>query len=160
MKGDMADEQTPKSTYTNRGGDGGPAGNKHNLKHGLYSLMAQRKDGKPNGSTAFGKASKAREQDHVEAYGGDVSRMELTLITDTVWHDFYVAAIDAEIAKDGLMNSGAARPLLELRPRFAAHRRENIKLMGLKRVSKTVTITDLLNGHDEPPATQNAEGMQ
>jgi len=27
--------------------------------------------------------------------------MEMTLITDIVWHDFYVSTIDAEIAKEG-----------------------------------------------------------
>ena len=113
--------------------------------------MAQRKNGKPNGRTAFGKAFKAREHDYIEAYGGDVSPMEMTLITDTVWHDFYVATIDAEIAKGGLMIGAEAHPLLELRPRFAAHRRENIKLMGLKRVSKQITVTDLLNGDTEQP---------
>jgi hypothetical protein len=157
----MAEEQTeekPKSKYTNRGGHAGPLGNKHNLKHGLYSLMAQRKNGKPNGRTAFGKAFKARELEYIEAYGGDVSPMERTLITDTVWHDFYVATIDAEIAKSGLMNGGEAHPLLELRPRFAAHRRENIKLMGLKRVSKQLTVNDLLNGGDETAGDPGANG--
>jgi hypothetical protein len=39
--------------------------------------------------------------------------------------------------------------------RVAAHRRDNYKLTGLKRVRKQKTITDLLNGHDE--AQQDGE---
>jgi hypothetical protein len=32
--------------------------------------------------------------------------------------------------------------------------------MGLKRVSKALTVTDVLNGHDEAPVSPNTEGMQ
>jgi hypothetical protein len=38
--------------------------------------------------------------------------------------------------------------------------RENLKTLGLRRVSKALTVTDVLNGHDETPAIPNAEGMQ
>ena len=117
------DMKHPESKFTNSGGKpgrSGPPGNKNGLKHGFYTLMAQRSDGKPNGRTAFGRAFKAREREYVTAYGGDVSPMEMTLITDIVWHDFYVSTIDAEIAKDGLVTDGKAHPLLEFRPRLAA----------------------------------------
>jgi hypothetical protein len=146
--------KNPESKFTNSGGKpgrSGPPKNQNNLKHGLYSLMAQRKDGKPNGRTAFGRAFKAREQEYVTAYGGDVSPMEMTLITDIVWHDFYVSTIDAEIAKGGLLNGGEAHPLLEFRPRFAAHRRDTIKILGLKRISKQVTLQEILSQQDDEP---------
>jgi hypothetical protein len=144
--------KNPESKYTNSGGKpgrSGPPHNQNNLKHGLYSLMAQRTDGKPNGRTAFGRAFKAREQEYITAYGGDVSPMEMTLITDIVWHDFYVSTIDAEIAKGGLLTDGKAHPLLEYRPRFAAHRRDTLRTLGLKRVSKQLTVHDLLNDGSE-----------
>jgi hypothetical protein len=46
-------------------------------------------------------------------------------------------------------------PLLEFRPRLAAHRRDTIKTLGLKRVSKTLTWQELL-AQDEQPADQPA----
>ena len=55
------------------------------------------------------------------------------------------------LASSNTINTdGTAHALLEFRPRFAAHRRDTIKTLGLKRVSKTLTVSDLLNGHDEP----------
>jgi hypothetical protein len=50
--------------------------------------------------------------------------------------------------------------VLAIRTQLSAHLRENLKTLGLKRFSKALTNTDVLNGQDEAAATQNAEGMQ
>ena len=50
--------------------------------------------------------------------------------------------------------------MLAIRTQLSAHLRENLKTLGLKRFSKALTVTDVLNGQDEAAATQNAEGMQ
>ena len=117
---------------------GGPVGNQKALKHGLYGLMALRKKGKPNGRTSFGKAFRGAEQEYITAYGGDPSPMETTLITDTVWCDFYIILIDGDLVGKRLIRKGRPHPLLEIRLRLAAHRRENLKALGLKRVAKDI----------------------
>ena len=50
--------------------------------------------------------------------------------------------------------------MLAIRTQLSAHLRENLKTLGLKRFSKALTVTDVLNGQDEAAATQNAEVMQ
>ena len=117
---------------------GGPIGNQHALKHGLYSLQALRKRGNPDRRTSFGKAFREAEQEYIVAYGSDVSPMESRIINDTVWCDFYLIAIDADLIGKRLTRKGRPHPLLEVRLKIAAHRRENFKLLGLKRVAKTV----------------------
>ncbi len=116
----------------------GPPGNSNAIKHGLYGLMAMRKKGKPNGRTSFGKAFRGAEQEYITAYGGDPSPMETTLITDTVWCDFYIIVIDGDLVGKRLIRKGRPHPLLEIRLRLAAHRRENLKTLGLKRVARDV----------------------
>jgi hypothetical protein len=132
-------------------GAGAPKDNANALKHGLYGLMALRKKGKPNGRTTFGKAFRASEQEYISAYGGDPSPMQARLITDTVWCDFYIIVIDNDLMGKRLHRKGRPHPLLDIRLRIRAHRRENLKTLGLKRVAKTLTVSELLNGHDEQP---------
>ena len=58
-----------------------------------------------------------------------------------------------------LVRKGKPHPVLAIRLQLAAHLRENLKTLGLKRVSKTVTITDLLNGHDRHHAGSRDKAM-
>jgi hypothetical protein len=85
--------------------------------------------------------------------------MLLVIIEDTVWSDFYIATYDQYLSGlKSTVRKGRPRPIVDARARLAAHRRENIKLMGLKRISKTLTVADMLNGHDE--AQQQSELRQ
>jgi len=131
----------PSPTRLNSGG--------RPLESGLYALMKLRKSGKPNGRTAFGKAFIKRQEDYVEQYGGDPSPAEMNLITDTTWTDFYVLAMDMELVNKKLTRRGKAHPLLDIRVKLAAHRRENLKLLGLKRVQKAVDWRDALRGTED-----------
>src|SRR5262245_17289941 len=123
---------------------GAPRGNTNGIQSGLYALMRLRKSGKPNGRTAFGKAFFKRESEYTLMYGGDPSPAERTLIMDTVWCDFYVAAIDLDLAGKKLNRRGKPHPLIDIRVRLASHRRENLKSLGLRRVQKLVDWRETL----------------
>ena len=47
--------------------------------------------------------------------------------------------------------------MLAIRTQLSADLRENLNTLGLRHGSKALTVTDVLNGHDEAPA-ENAEG--
>ena len=61
-----------------------------------------------------------------------------------------------------LVRKGRAHPILAIGTQLSAHLRENLKTLGLKWVSKTLTDTTMLNGDDEsespekPPGNGNA----
>jgi hypothetical protein len=136
----------------------GPPGNKNAVKHGVNTLKAMRRRGKIDRRTTFGRAFEARKKDYVRDLGGDPSVMLLVVVEDTVWIDFYIAAYDQYLS--GLkspVRKGRPHPVLDARVRLAAHRRESLKLLGLKRVSKTLTVTDLLNSHDEQPGADTRQ---
>ena len=44
-----------------------------------------------------------------------------------------------------LVLKGKPHPVLAIRTQLSAHLRENLKTLGLKRVSKTLSLTDILN---------------
>ena len=73
----------------------------------------------------------------------------------------YIASLDNYLTGlKSLVRKGKPHPVLAIRTQLSAHLRENLKTLGLKRFSKALTVTDVLNGQDEAAATQNAEGMQ
>jgi hypothetical protein len=128
----------------------GPPGNKNAVKHGVHSLAAMRRRGKIDKRTSFGQSFEKRKREYIADLGGDVSVMLLVIIEDTVWSDFYIATYDQYLSGlKSTVRKGRPHPIVDARARLAAHRRENIKLMGLKRVSKTLTVADMLNGQDE-----------
>jgi hypothetical protein len=150
----METDSTPETGNGHRNKAGGaPKGNKNAVKYGLYSLVAlSAKGSRPPGNTRLGRAFKARELEYLEDMGGEEnsSLAERQLANDNTWCDFIIATMDFQLQnKRQLIRKGKPHPLIELRMRVAAHRRDNYKLTGLKRVSKTPTLTDLLDGHDE-----------
>src|SRR5215510_7150863 len=124
------------------GSSGAPKGNSNGLQSGLYALMKLRKSGKPNGRTSFGKAFARRLNEYVVMYGGDPSPAEMTIMNDTTWVDFYTLSIDMELVGRRLYRRGKVHPLLDVRVKLAAHRRENLKLLGLQRVAKEISWKD------------------
>ena len=113
------------------GAGGAPKGSSNNLQSGLYALMKLRKSGKPNGRTSFGKAFARRLNEYVVMYGGDPSPAEMNIMNDTTWVDFYTLSIDMELVGRRLYRRGKVHPLLDVRVKLAAHRRENLKLLGV-----------------------------
>jgi hypothetical protein len=145
-------------------GPGGPPGNMKAAKHGVNSLYKARRLGRIDKRTSFGQAFERRKREYVSHLGGDqLSAMELALIEDTVWNDFYVTAYDVYLSGlKSVIRKGRPHPIIDARNRAAAHRRENLKLLGLKRVSKTLTLTEILANDDDKPAGGNgaADGEQ
>ena len=76
--------------------------------------------------------------------GGDLSTAERMLVADVALDTLLLQALNNEVAdaqpiihgKDGLK----AHPVYQLRGQLIAQRRESLKLLGLKRVSKQLTI--------------------
>ena len=69
--------------------------------------------------------------------GDDASVMLHGIVEDTVWTEFYIASYDQYLAGlKSIIRKGRPHPITEARTRLAAHKRENIKLMGLKRVTR------------------------
>jgi hypothetical protein len=158
--------EKPKSKYTNRGGNGGPAGNKNHLKHGYYSLVKiiRNRRGALDRRTILGKMVLETARQLETDLGGDLSTAERMLVADVALDTLLLQALNNEVAdaspiiegKDGLK----AHPVYQLRAQLVAQRRETLKLLGIKRVSKALTVADMLNGQDETPASQNTEAVQ
>jgi hypothetical protein len=132
---------------------GGQSGNTNKFQHGAYSLLAIRTKGsRPNGNTKLGRAFRAREREYLLDIGGEenASLAERQIANDNTWCDFLIATMDCQLEnKRQLVRKGKPHPLIDLRMRIAAHRRENYKLIGIKRVVKPLTLQDLLEqGND------------
>jgi hypothetical protein len=116
---------------------GGQKGSANAFKYGAYALLAIRTKGKPNGNTKLGRAFRARELEYMQDMGGEenLSLAQRQVANDNTWCDLLIATMDNELAtKKRLTRKGKPHPLIDLRIRIAAHRRENYKLAGLKRV--------------------------
>ena len=125
-----------------RNAPGGPPGNQKAVKHGLHCLKRMRKSGKLDKRTSFGKAFEAGRAEYVSHLGGDqLSAMELAIIEDTVWTDFYTTAYDLYLSSlKSVIRKGRPHPIVDARTRLASHRRENLKTLGLRRVIKESPI--------------------
>src|SRR5262245_13956520 len=141
---------------------GSPKSNTKNFQSGAYSLLAIRIKGKPDGNTKLGRAFRAKEREYSQDLGGDkdLSLAQQQIINDNVWCDFMIAAMDFELQnKKRMTRKGRPHPLIDLRMRVAAHRRENYKLMGLKRVlPPPKTLADYMREiAEEEQANQSAD---
>jgi hypothetical protein len=111
----------------------GPPGNQNNFKHGVVSMKHWRGSGKLDRRTSFGRAFEARKKEYVAHLGGDqLSAMKLAIVEDTVWTDFYAVAYDAYLSSlKSVIRKGRPHPIVDARTKLAAHRRENLKTLGL-----------------------------
>jgi len=134
----------------------GPPGNKNAVKHNLYTYKAMLDgDGLDERSSLF-KALRLKEQEISTALGGDPSPQEQAIITDSVKNMLYIASLDNYLmGLKSLVRKGRPHPVLAIRTQLSAHLRENLKTLGLKRVSKTLTVHDLLSGKDEEQSSLN-----
>lgn len=140
---------------------GAPPCNKNAVKHGLYAYQAMLNGKGLDERTSLFKAMCEKELELITALGGDPSPQQQAIIADSVKNMLYIASLDNYLmGLKSLVRKGKPQPVLTIRTQLSAHLRENLKTLGLKRVSKTLTVTDVLNGQDEAAATQNAEGLQ
>lgn len=123
----------------------GPPGNKNAVKHGLYSLKAMLNGDGLDKRTTLYRVLRDKEQELVSALGGDPSPQEKTIITDTIKTMLYIGSLDAYLTGlKSLVRKGKVHAVLSERTRLAAHLRENLKTIGLKRIQKTLTLAELL----------------
>jgi hypothetical protein len=127
-------------------GRGAPKGNKFAVKHNLYSYKAMLDgDGLDERSSLF-KALQLKEQEIITALGGDPSPQEQAIIADSVKNMLYIASLDNYLmGLKSLVRKGRPHPVLAIRTQLSAHLRENLKTLGLKRVSKLLTVNEMLN---------------
>ena len=91
----------------------------------------------------------ARVREYADTLGEDPSPGQLSIIHDTVKTEFYVEEKEAYL--DSLktrIRKGREHPIMEARRRDRAHIRENVKLLGLKRVVRVLTLQELLEQDD------------
>lgn len=152
---ETASLKLPKKRTGGRNAPGGPPGNRKAEKHGITRLRRMRKSGKLDRRTSFGRAFEARKAEYVAHLGGDqLSAMELAIIEDTVWTDFYTTAYDLYLSSlKSVIRKGRPHPIIDARTRLASHRRENLKTLGLKRVAKQITSIDTIRARYEKPDT-------
>ena len=136
---------------------GGPVGNTKALKHGLYTYQAMLNGKGLDERTSLFKALCEKEQELVTALGGDPSPQQQALIADSVKNMLYVATLDNYLMQlKSLVRKGKPHPVLAVRTQLSAHLRENLRTLGLKRVSKMLTVHDVLNGE----AVSSNEGAE
>jgi len=151
--------ESPKKPPSNRNAPGGPPGNQKAVKHGVRGLQIARRIGKIDKRTSFGQAFERRKREYVAHLGGNVSAMELAIIEDTVWTDFYTTNYDVYLSNlKSVIRKGRPHPIVDARTRLAAHRRENLKLLGLKRVAKTLSLPEILSKETEDDDKPEANG--
>ncbi len=120
-------------------GRSGPPGNKNAMQHGLCSLRAMLNGDGLDRRTSLYHALEEKERELVSALSGDPSPQERAIIGDTVKNMLYVGSLDAYLMSlKSLVRKGRVHPVVDVRTRLAAHVRENLKTLGLKRVPRDV----------------------
>ena len=141
-------------------GRSGPPGNKNSIRHGLYVYRALLKGDGLDQRTSLYRALREKEQELTVALGGDPSPQERALIGDTVKTMLFVGSIDHYLfGLKSLVRKGRVHAVLPERARLAAHLRENLKTLGLKRASKEVSMDQLIsNALKEQELTASEKG--
>ncbi len=118
---------------------GGPPGNKKALRHGLYSLRAMLNGDGLDRRTSLYRALRDKEQELSIALGGGLSPQQQAIVGDTVKSMLYVASLDAYLrGLKSIVRKGRVHNVLIERTRLAGHLRENLKVLGTKRVAKEI----------------------
>ena len=157
----MEANPTSEVSKERRGNVGGaPPKNKNALKHGLHAYKAMLNGNGLDERSSLFRALRSKEQELVTALGGDPSPQEQAIIGDSIKNMLYVASLDNYLMSlKSLVRKGRTHPVLSIRTQLSAHLRENLKTLGLKRVSKALTVQDLLNQHtDENKAVSASNG--
>jgi hypothetical protein len=145
---------------------GGQEGNSNNLRHGYYSLVTTLKKGHLDRRTLLGRYQMEQEKELSDALGGDPSPQERVLIRDTVRTMLYLGSIDAYlIGLKSAIRRGKLHPIIKERVRLAAHVRENLRALGLKRVARDAEslesyVKRTYGGRDDNEAQDRKDGEQ
>lgn len=137
---------------------GAPKGNGNRLKHGYYSLLKliQNRHGALDRRTVLGKMYLEIHAELVAALGGDPSPQERMLIDDVALDTLLLKSLNNTVATVQPLRKGKAHAAYQLRASLISQRREHLKLLGIKRVAKTLSLQEVL---DKPEATAD-EGKE
>ena len=126
---------------------GGPINNQKALKHGYYPLRDALNGGTLDKRSGLHRALIEKENELTTALGGvdNVSPQERVLIQDTVKNLMFLASLDHYLLQlRSLVRKGRVHAVVGERTRIAAHIRENLRALGLKRVVRTLTLAEIL----------------
>src|SRR5262249_23244597 len=123
-------------------------------KHGKNQLMRLLSDGGPKKSTALYRVIAAKEQELIASLGGDPSPQELIIIKDTIKTMLFKGSLDRYLmGLKTLVRRGRVHGVLAERTRLAAHERENLRTLGIKRaVKEPNSIDDYMSRADADEA--------
>ena len=120
-------------------GRSGPPGNKNGMTHGVNVLKAMLNGDGLDRRTSLYHALRDKERELASALGGDPSPQERSLISDSVKTMLFLSSLDTYlIGLKSLVRRGRVHPALTERTRLAGHLRENLKVLGMKRVAKEI----------------------
>jgi len=140
---------------------GRPIGNQKALKHGLYSLRALLSGDGLDQRTSLYKTLREKEQELIVSLGGDPSPQEKAIIADTVKTMLFLGSLDHYLTGlKSLVRKGRVHSVLSERTRLAAHMRENLKTLGLKRIAKGTELAPWEIADPEPRETANSEAAE
>ncbi len=138
-------------------GRSGPPGNKNAVKHGYYSLvkMIKGRGGALDRRTILGKMVVETARRLEADLGGDLSEAQRMLVEDVALDTLLLQAVNRKVASVQPIRKGKPHAAYALRAQLITQRRDHLKLLGLKRVSKTLSLQDILsadndNGKAEP----------
>jgi len=130
---------------------GAPKRNHNAVKHGLYAFKRVLNGNSIDRRSSLYKQLRIKEQELITALGGDPSPQERILITDSIKALFYVGTLDNHLlGLKSLVRKSRPHPVLAIRTQLASHLRENLKTLGLKRVSKQLSLQEILSEEEKP----------
>lgn len=138
---------------------GAPKGNKNRLKHGYYSLvkLVRNRRGALDKRTILGKMYLVTRQELIVALGGEdsISPQQQMLIDDVALDTLLLKPINNTVATVQPFRKGKVHAAYQLRASLIAQRREHLKLLGLGRVAKTLSLQEVLAKDDDQQANGN-----
>lgn len=128
------------------GKPGPPKGSRNHLTHGLYMYRELLSTGNLDRRTGLYHALREKENELIDALGGDPSPQERAIISDTVTHLLFKGSLDRYLlGLKSLVRKGKVHVVVGERTRIGAHIRENLKTLGLKRVIRTKSLEEILS---------------
>ena len=129
---------------------GAPKRNKNAWKHGVNHYRRLLSGDGLKQSTALHHALEEIEEEFIKALGGDPSPQERVIIRDTANHMLYGGSYDAYLKSlKSIVRKGRPHPIVAELRQESVHVRENLKLLGIKRRQKQLSLDEILSEDGE-----------
>ena len=139
---------------------GAKLGSSNRRSHGFYQLKNILDGTGLDGRSVLYHALRLKEKELITALGGDPSPQERAIIGDTVKVMMYLSTCDNYLVQlKSFIRKSRPHPVLSVRLQLASHLRENLRLLGLKRQAKTMSLEEYVeckygNGRPESEGEQ------